>query len=115
MSIPSVTETQGSNQKSSTAGCPPFPPESGELEKIERRLARATAALAKARKENPEGFEAYQDTDTTIVGEVIAKSGKHPFETEVDNIMSTDGCSRSVAMSRARKKHPVKYAAYQGL
>jgi uncharacterized protein YoaH (UPF0181 family) len=42
---------------------------------------------------------------------VMAK-GKTPFETEVDNIQEQDGCSRSEAMARARKKHPVKFAHY---
>ena len=45
--------------------------------------------------------------------QVITKREKHPFEKVVDAIMEQDGVSRSVAMSRARKKEPVKFAAYQ--
>jgi hypothetical protein len=99
-------------------------------------------ALAKARHENPEAFEAYQsgpvneDFDRLVelelatgvsldiakqrvgikhpgaAASVMAKQEKTPFETEVDNIQEQDGCSRSEAMARARKKHPVKFAHY---
>jgi hypothetical protein len=44
---------------------------------------------------------------------VITKQGKTPFEKVVDAIMEQDGCSRSAAMSRARKKEPLKFAHYQ--
>ena len=102
-----------------------------------------TVALAKARHEAPDAFEAYeggpddQDFDTLVAAEiqkgspaavagqrvlasnpnlastVIAKAGKTPFETEVDNIQEQDGCSRSEAMARARKKEPTKFQHYQ--
>ena len=92
-----------------------------------------TAALAKARQEHPDAFEAFQsgdadaDFDALVAAEiakgspagiaaqrvglrypnaaaaVIAKKEKTPFETEVDNIQEQDGCSRSEAMARARK------------
>jgi hypothetical protein len=102
-----------------------------------------TDALAKARKEAPEAFATYCDGSTNadfnaLVAEeiakgcppavaaqrvslrypdaaatVITKQDKHPFEKVVDAIMEQDGVTRSVAMARARKKEPVKFAAYQ--
>jgi hypothetical protein len=91
-------------------GVPDFDSTVSEIRK--RDNCSRTEALAKARVENPQAFEEYQNVD--VVGEVIAKaSGRHPFEKVVDAIMEQDGVSRSVAMSRARKKEPVKYAAYQ--
>jgi hypothetical protein len=102
-----------------------------------------TDALAKARQENAAGFANYQASETNAdfdslvateiakgapasvaaqrvglkypnaAAQVITKREKHPFEKVVDAIMEQDGVSRSVAMSRARKKEPVKFAAYQ--
>jgi hypothetical protein len=62
-----------------------------------------TEALAKARKENPEGFDAFQTVEV-IREEEVAKTGKHPFELAVDAIQQQDKCTRAVAMQRARKK-----------
>jgi hypothetical protein len=112
-----------------------------ELQK--RDNCTAQAAMTKARFENQVGFANYQsnatndDFDALLEKEiakgsppsvaaqrvglkypnaaaaVIAKREKHPFEKVVDAIMQQDGCSRSEAMSRARKKEPVKYHYYQ--
>ena len=99
-------------------------------------------ALTKARHENAAGFESYmadsshEDFDTAVEAELakgacseaiakqrvgifhphlvsITKQEKTPFERVVDAIMEQDGCSRSVAMSRARKKEPTKFQHYQ--
>jgi hypothetical protein len=108
-----------------------------------RDKSSRTEALAKARHENPEGFEAYRvgdtngDFDALVAAEIakgspaavaaqrvglrypnavapgIAKKEKTPFEKVVDAIMEQEGCSRSVAMSIARKKEPAKFAHYQ--
>jgi hypothetical protein len=110
-----------------------------------RDACTATEAMAKARKENAAGFANYQanetnaDFDSLVAAEIakgcapsvaaqrvglkypnaaaamIAKKDKHPFEKLVDAIMEQDGVTRSVAMSRARKQEPVKFAHYQGL
>jgi hypothetical protein len=101
-----------------------------------------TDALAKARKENPTAFAAYcagptnNDFAALVEAEIakgapasvaaqrvalrnpdlaasVIEKAKHPFEKVVDNIMAQDGVTRSVAMTRARKKEPVKFAAYQ--
>jgi hypothetical protein len=101
-----------------------------------------TVALVKARAENPNGFAAYNSGNTpqdfaALVAEEIRKGcpasvaaqrvglkypdaaatviekAKHPFLAAVDAIMQQDGCSRAVAMARARKKEPAKYAQYQ--
>jgi hypothetical protein len=45
---------------------------------------------------------------------LIAKtSGKHPFESVVDAIQEQAGVTRTVAMSRARRKEPAKFQHYQ--
>jgi hypothetical protein len=102
-----------------------------------------TEALVKARKEQPESFAAYSagptnaDFDKLVEAEIakgvapsvaaqrvglrhpeataaaIAKQDRHPFLKLVDNIQEQDGCSRAVAMSRARKKSPEKFFSYQ--
>ena len=100
-------------------------------------------AMAKARQENAAGFANYQASETNAdfdslvateiakgapasvaaqrvglkypnaAAQVITKREKHPFEKVVDAIMQQDGVTSSVAMARARKKEPVKFAAYQ--
>src|SRR5262249_25372565 len=44
---------------------------------------------------------------------LIAKQDKTTLEKVVDAIVEQDGVSRSVAMSRARKKEPTKFQHYQ--
>jgi hypothetical protein len=91
----------------------PFEQTVNEIKK--RDNCSRTDALAKARKENPEGYENFlAGTGTNADSEiVITKGEKHPFEKVVDSIMQQEGCSRAVAMQRARKKEPVKFAHYQ--
>ena len=73
-----------------------------------------TEALSKARRENPEGFEEFQGVEAEAdTPAIIAKAGKTPFEHLVDQIMSDEKVTRSVAMSRARKKEPAMFGHYQ--
>ena len=74
-----------------------------------------TEALAKARKENPEAFNAYLvgPVAKPDVSPAVAKSSVTTFMAAVDDAMREKGLSRTDAMSEVRKREPAKFEHYQ--
>ena len=100
-----------------------------------------TDALAKARVENPDGFEAFQSGNTNadydalcaaemakgcsldiaaqrvlarhphLSAQVIAKKDKHPFEALVAGYVS-EGMTPNDALAKARKDHPNQFNSW---
>jgi hypothetical protein len=68
-----------------------------------------TAALERARIENPIAFEAYQKAEPAAP-QPIAKAAKskheQDFDTAVHGIKECDGCGHVAAITRARKENP---------